>query len=60
MTGFIDLNKGKYDEWKTLFLNVLEVYRRIQWSIIRIENENNTNPEKYRDILTIPELPEFD
>ena len=60
LTGFIDLNKGKYDEWKTLFLNVLEVYRRIQWSIIRIENENNTNPEKYRDILTIPELPEFD
>ena len=29
------------------------------WCIIRIENENTTNPEKYREILTIPEIPEF-
>ena len=40
-------------------MSFIEIYRRIQWCIIRIENENTTNPEKYRSILTIPELPEF-
>ena len=59
LLSFIDLNKDKFDEWKNLFLTVIEVYRRVQWCIIRIENENTTNPEKYRTILTIPDLPEF-
>ena len=59
LLSFIDLNKNKFDEWKNLFLSIIEVYRRIQWCIIRIENENTTNPEKYRTILTIPDLPEF-
>ena len=59
LLSFIDLNKNKFDEWKNLFLTIIEVYRRIQWCIIRIENENTTNPEKYRTILTIPDLPEF-
>ena len=57
--GFIHLNKNKFDEWRNLFMSFIEIYRRIQWCIIRIENENTTNPEKYRSILTIPELPEF-
>ena len=56
---FIHLNKKKYDEWKNLLFAVIELYRRVQWCIIRIENENTTNPEKYREILTIPEIPEF-
>ena len=57
--SFIHLNKKKYDEWVNLFMAIIEIYRRIQWCIIRIENENTTNPEKYRAILTIPEIPEF-
>ena len=40
-------------------LSLLEIIRRIVWCIIRIENENTTNPEKYRTILTIPELPDL-
>ena len=58
-SSFIYLNKNKFDEWKNLFLSIIEIYRRIQWCIIRIENENTTNPEKYRSILTIPELPDL-
>ena len=53
---FIHLNKKKYDEWKNLLFAIIELYRRVQWCIIRIENENTTNPEKYRTILTIPEF----
>ena len=59
LLGFIELNKNKFDEWKNLFLSLIEIYRRIQWCIIRIENENTTNPEKYRTILDIPELPDI-
>ena len=28
--------------------------RRFQWALIRIENENVNNFERYRNILTIP------
>ena len=45
------------DEWKNFILAILEAYRRIQWCVFRIENENTNNPEKYRTILAIPELP---
>lgn len=45
------------DETKYFILSVLEIYRRSQWSLFRIENENTNNPEKYRSILDIPELP---
>lgn len=38
-------------------LSILEIYRRGQWSLIRIENENTNNPEKYRTVFEIPELP---
>ena len=54
--NFIKINKD-YDEWKNLVLAFLEAYRRIQWCVFRIENENCSNPENYRTILTIPELP---
>lgn len=54
--NFIPLDK-KYDEWKNLVTAMLEAYRRIQWCVFRIENENWTNPENYRTILAIPELP---
>ena len=54
--NFIPINKN-YDEWKNLIMALLEAYRRIQWCIFRIENEMWTNPENYRTILAIPELP---
>ena len=54
--NFIKINK-QYDEWKNLFMTLLEEYRKIQWCVFRFENENITNPENYRTILAIPELP---
>ena len=54
--NFITLD-AKYDEWRNLFMAMLEAYRRIQWCVFRIENENVSNPENYRTILAIPELP---
>ena len=54
--NFISIDK-EYDEWKNLVMAILEAYRRIQWCIFRIENEYWTNPENYRTILAIPELP---
>ena len=35
-----------------------EAFRRAQWSLIRVENENINNFEKYRTILMIPTLKE--
>ena len=54
--NFITID-AKYDEWRNLFMAMLEAYRRIQWCVFRIENENVSNPENYRTILAIPELP---
>lgn len=54
--NFISIDKS-YDEWKNTFTAILEAYRRIQWCVFRIENEYWTNPENYRTILAIPELP---
>lgn len=45
----------KNDEMKNLVLSILEVYRRSQWSLFRVENENANNPEQYRAILEIPD-----
>jgi hypothetical protein len=45
------------DETKIYVLSILEVWRRTQWSLFRVENENTNNPEKYRNVLDIPELP---
>lgn len=45
----------KNDEVKVFILSILEVYRRSQWSLFRVENENANNPEQYRAILEIPD-----
>lgn len=33
-----------------------EAFRRAQWAVLRVENENINNYEKYRSILEIPEM----
>ena len=38
------------------FLSLCEFYRRAQWSLFRVENENVNNFEKYRNILEIPKM----
>ena len=48
-------------KWTFLIVSILtfcEAYRRIQWSLFRVENENVNNFEKYRSILEVPQLPE--
>ena len=45
------------DEIKIFIFSILEIYRRTQWSLFRVENENQNNFEKYRTFLEIPELP---
>jgi hypothetical protein len=45
------------EEVKVLTFSVLEIIRRTFWIMIRIENEYINNPEKYRNVLDIPELP---
>jgi hypothetical protein len=47
-------------EWKSLLKDTLEVIRRGLWALIRIENENVTNPEYYRSFLIIPDIPMTD
>lgn len=49
--------KDSLSEWKNLLTCTLEVIRRAVWVLIRVENENLSNPENYRTILAIPELP---
>jgi hypothetical protein len=39
-------------------LGVAELWRRWTWAIIRIENEQVSNLEKYRVVLDIPEITE--
>jgi hypothetical protein len=59
--NFVDLgmiDKVAESEIKNLFFSVLEVFRRIQWSLFRVENENCNNLEKYRTVLDMPVLPE--
>ena len=59
LSNFIDKRYlfGINDEVRNFILAILEAYRRIQWAIFRVENENTNNPEKYREILEIPQLP---
>ncbi len=45
-------------QWWILIASVGEGIRRAQWSLIRVENENNNNFEKYRTILQIPNVKE--
>jgi hypothetical protein len=58
-TAFLD-ETGLGNQFFIFGLSILEVYRRMQWTIIRFENENINNYEKYRNVLEIPELPEQD
>ena len=44
---------------KIFIFSFLEIFRRIQWTFFRVENENQNNFEKYRAILDIPELPSY-
>ena len=39
-----------------LLFALLELYRRSQWALFRIENENINNYEKYRTVLEIPRV----
>lgn len=41
-------------------LCLAEGYRRAQWAIIRLENEQINNFEKYRTFLEIPPVKEDD
>ncbi len=41
------------------FIGLLELFRRWQWSLIRIENEQIHNFEKYRNVIEIPEVNEW-
>ena len=54
--NFIPL-RSSLSEWKFLLTCTLEVFKRFIWVLIRIENEIIANPEGYRSILAIPELP---
>lgn len=38
---------------------LVEGFRRAQWALIRIENENVNNFERYRNVLQIPEYKEI-
>jgi len=49
--------KSSLSEWKNLLTCTLEVIRRAVWALIRVENEYLSNPENYRTILAIPDLP---
>lgn len=53
LIGYVGIN----EELRNFILCVLEVFRRVQWGIFRVENECTNNPEKYREILEIPHLP---
>ena len=62
----INLFTEGYPDWFTnsqmnfLFLSVVEALRRAQWALIRIENENVNNFERYRNVLQIPEFKDLD
>ena len=53
---FYDNSRSDLNEYKNLLFALLEAYRRIQWCVFRMENEQCSNPENYRAILEIPEL----
>ncbi len=44
-------------DWILLIANFLEIYRRAQWTLIRLENEELYNLEGYRMYLPIPKMP---
>lgn len=48
-----------YSQLNILVLALVEGFRRAQWALIRIENENVNNFERYRNVLQIPEYKEI-
>ena len=49
-------NSALGNDFLILLLSMMEAFRRSQWSLFRVENENVNNLEKYRNILEIPKL----
>jgi len=45
-----------YNQWDVTLMMIIEAIRRAQWALIRIENENVNNFERYRNVLQIPEF----
>jgi len=62
ITAFIDLDGYPWLTGITFgtLIGLGELYRRWQWSLIRIENEQVNNLERYRHILDIPEITDVD
>ena len=61
LTAFIDTD---YYPWLTsigygTLIGVIELFRRWQWAIIRVENEQVNNFEKYRNVDEIPEVTDY-
>ncbi len=54
--NFIPIRSSLH-EWRNILICTLDVIKRFIWVLIRIENEILANPEGYRTILAIPELP---
>ncbi len=48
-----------WSQWDIMILSIIEGLRRAQWALIRIENENVNNFERYRNVLQIPEFKEM-
>lgn len=42
-------------EMSVLFLSIMEIYRRGQWNVLRLENEHYNNCGKFRAFKEIPE-----
>ena len=54
---FLSLVLPLEKDWILLIANFFEIYRRAQWILIRVENEQLYNLEGYRKYLPIPEMP---
>jgi hypothetical protein len=62
VTAFINDGEGTFWSsffWLKFFIFV-QLFRRWFWCLIRVENEQTNNLEKYRTILEIPELDTYE
>ena len=61
LTAFIETDDMFFDTYtyETLYA-FLGVFRRWFWALLRVENEHVNNFEKYRTILEIPELDDYE
>jgi len=59
--ALIDVNSYPWFSgvWHGTFIGAFELFRRWQWAIIRIENEQVNNLEKYRHVLDIPDVTDY-